>query len=314
MQSHVPRTRLPSLNALRAFEATARHLSLKKAADELCVSHSAVSLQIKSLEGQLGTALFTRHARGVELTSKGLLFYPVLKKAFDDIAEVTQLIRERDQRGVVTLQVYATFAIRWFLPRLSKLNEQEPSLQVRLHTDQRDADLEHNEIDVAIMIGRPSDKLISQPLFKAFLRPMCSPDFLEHHGPIKQPEDLIGKQLLHVYPSPDDWPNWFSGVGLARAGLAGSLQLESYEVAINSAEQGLGIMLGQEPYVEHALATGRLVEVLPEYPIENPNQWHLVARKERWDQPKVIALRNWLVKEIKTDPSLHVIDQSDGNG
>jgi LysR family glycine cleavage system transcriptional activator len=292
------------LNALRVFEATARHLSLKKAADELCVSHSAVSLQIKTLEEQLGTALFTRHARGVELTAKGLLYYPVLRRAFDEIGEVTQLIQERDQRSVVTLQVYATFAIRWFLPRLSRLNAREPTLQVCLHTDQRDADLEHNDIDVAIMIGNPPDKLISLPLFKAYLRPVCSPSYLARVGPITEPSHLMGKQLLHVYPSPDDWPNWFSQVGMSRTGLAGSLQLESYEVAINSAEQGLGIMIGQEPYIDQALASGSLVELLQDFRVENPNQWYLVARRERWKQPKVEALRDWLIEEIRTDPSL----------
>lgn len=304
MENLVSRARLPSLNSLRAFEAAARHLSLKKAAVELCVSQSAISHQIKTLETQLGTALFLRQARGVELTSKGQLYYPALRSAFNTIAEATALVREQESRGVITIQVYATFAIRWLLPRLARFQQAYPELQVRLHTNQRDADLEHNDIDAAIMIGKPPPAMASQELFRAQMRPVCSPGFLQREGPIESPEDLMGKLLLQVYPSSEDWPNWFSGVGLSNRGLAGSLQLESYEVAINSAESGMGIMLGQEPYIAKSLQAGTLVEPLPLSTVENPNRWHLVSRPERWETSKLRTLRLWLEEQITEDPDL----------
>lgn len=305
MKNPALRTRLPSLNSLRAFEAAARHLSLKKAASELCVSQSAISHQIKTLEEQLGVALFLRRARGVELTSKGQLYYPTLRSAFDAIAESTALVREQESRGVITVQVYATFAIRWFLPRLAGFQALEPNLQIRLHTNQNDADLAHNDIDAAIMIGTPAPGLASQKLFRARMRPMCSPAFLAEQGPINEPEDLVGKPLLQVYPSSEDWPNWFAGVGLSSMGLAGSLQLESYEVAISSAISNIGVLLGQEPYVARSLRAGTLVEMLPGHSVENPNAWHLVSRRERWDSPKLRVFRDWLCNEIAADTDLH---------
>jgi len=298
------RTRLPSLNALRAFEAAARHLSLKEAASELCVSQSAVSHQIKTLESQLGVTLFHRQARGVELTSKGQLYYPALRNAFDTLAEATALIRGEDRQGILTVQVYATFAIRWLLPRVARFQEAEPALQLRLHTDQRDADLEDNDIDAAIRIGSPPDGLAAEELFSARMRPVCSPGFLEREGPITRPEDLVGKPLLQVYHSQEDWPNWFAGVGMGSEALVGALQLESYEVAINSAVSGIGIMLGQEPYLAKSLAAGTLVEALPGARVDNPNRWFLVARPERWNSAKLSAFRRWLRDEISADDQL----------
>jgi len=298
------RARLPSLNALRAFEAAARHLSLKDAAAELCVSQSAVSHQIKALESQLGVALFHRQARGVELTNKGQLYYPALRNAFDTLVDATALIRGEDRHDILTLQVYATFAIRWLLPRVARLQQAEPMLQLRLHTDQVDADLEHSDIDAAIRIGRPPAGLAAEELFRARMRPVCSPGFLQREGPVMCPADLVGKPLLQVYPSQEDWPNWLAGVGMGTEALADALQLESYEVAINSAVSGMGVMLGQEPYLAKSLAAGTLVEALPDACVDNPNPWFLVARPERWDSDKLRAFRHWLREEINADATL----------
>jgi LysR family glycine cleavage system transcriptional activator len=304
MAQRSPRTRLPSLNALRAFEAAARHLSLKDAASELCVSQSAVSHQIKILESQLGVALFHRQARGVELTTMGQLYYPPLRSAFDTLVQATALVRGEDRQGILTIQVYATFAIRWLLPRVAGFQQAEPRLQLRLHTDQRDADLEHQDIDAAIRIGAPPEGLAYEELFSAWMRPVCSPGFLQREGPFEKPDDLIGKPLLQVYPSKEDWPNWFAGVGIGSDALADALQLESYEVAINSAVSGMGIMLGQEPYLGKSLRAGTLVEMLPNSRICNPNRWYLVARPERWESGKMRAFRRWLRNEIDSDDQL----------
>lgn len=304
MENLLTRARLPSLNALRAFEAAARHMSLKKAAAELCVSQSAISHQIKALEAHLGVALFLRQARGVELTSRGELYYPALHTAFNAIAEATALVEQRESRSIITLQVYATFAIRWLLPRLIRFQELQADFQVRLHTDQRDADLQHNDIDAAIMIGEPPQELVAEELFRAYMRPVCSPGFLDREGPLMEPEDLVGKPLLQVYPSPEDWPNWFAGMGLDSRALVGSLQLESYEVAVNSAESGMGIMLGQEPYIAKSLNAGTLIEPLPGCTVENPNRWYLVSRPERWESAKMRTLRRWLKEQIADDENL----------
>jgi len=147
------RKKLPPLNALRTFEAAARNGSFKHAAAELCVSHSAVSHQIKQLESRLGVELFVRKARSVELSKRGQEYYPVLRAAFDQIAEGTERIFTPDQPGIITVQSYSTFAIRWLIPRLPSFRERHPEVFVRLHTSQWDVDFEHEDIDVCVLIG-----------------------------------------------------------------------------------------------------------------------------------------------------------------
>jgi LysR family glycine cleavage system transcriptional activator len=144
------RSRLPSLNALRTFESAARHASFKGAADELCVTHSAVSHQIKQLEQALGVELFLRKPRSVELTRIGRSYYPILREAFDRISEGTDLVLNSKSHSTLTVQVYSTFAIRWLIPRMTSLSDKYPELKIRLHTSQSDVDFEHDDVDVCV--------------------------------------------------------------------------------------------------------------------------------------------------------------------
>jgi len=176
MSNYKRKKRLPSLNALRAFEAAARHMSFKQAAEELNVSQSAVSHQVKGLEDSLGIALFARRTRGVELTRKGTMYYPVLRSAFESIAEATDMILEEHSVSVLTLHVYSTFTIRWLLPRLARFQESRQDVQVRLHTAQSDVNCGQNDVDAAIVIGQPREKALQYDyLFSCELSPVCSP-------------------------------------------------------------------------------------------------------------------------------------------
>ncbi len=299
------RRRLPSLNALRAFEAAARHLSFKEAANELSVSQSAVSHQVKALEDQLGLDLFTRRTRGIELTAKGRLYYPVLRNALDSIAEGTEMIRNASTVSVLTLQVYSTFTIRWLLPRLARFQRANRETQVRLTTAQMDVNFEQADVDAAIMIGHPSNpNLHYVHLFDTELFPVCSPDFLEREGPFQQPGDIRADQLLQVYHSPDDWATWLEGNGSDALDTELGLQLESYDLALSSAVQGMGIALGQQSYVERDLASGTLVEVFPGRRVKNPRRWYLACRKEKQNLQKLVNFREWLLQEIREDTSI----------
>ncbi len=242
------RHRLPSLNALRAFEAAARHLSFKDAADELSVSQSAVSHQVKALEESLGFLLFTRQTRSIELTRRGKLYYPILRNAFESIAEGTEMILERGSIQVLTVQVYSTFTIRWLLPRLARFQQQHESIQVRLTTAQSDVNFAHDDVDAAIMIGKPDNPALHYDyLFDAEMYPVCSPEYLDKLGPEFTPMDLQARQLLQVYPSAEDWPAWLEAMQVGLLNTDQGLQLESYDVAFSSAVQGMGIALGQQP-------------------------------------------------------------------
>ncbi len=305
MTDYKQKRRLPSLNALRAFEVAARHMSFKAAADALNVSHSAVSHQVKALEDMLGIALFVRKTRAVELTRKGKLYYPILRNAFDTIAEGTHMILEDNSVDVLTIQVYSTFTIRWLLPRLARFQDAHREVQIRLHTSQLDVNFEHSDVDAAIMIGRAtSDGLCHDYLFEAELSPVCSPAYLEKRGPVNSPAELIHHPLLQVYPSSQDWHAWLAANDCTQVNPDTGQQLESYDVALTSAVQGMGIALGQQPYIAQDLQNGNLVELFPELRVRNPKNWNLAYRNDKRGQPKLEVFRDWLLGEVQADDSL----------
>jgi len=300
------RKRLPPLNALRTFEAAARNGSFKHAAEELCVSHSAVSHQIKQLEEHLGVELFVRKARSVELSKPGRDYYPVLRGAFDRIAEGTERIFRPDVPGILTVQGYSTFAIRWLIPRLSGFRDIHPEISVRLHTSQSDVDFEHEDIDVCVLIGDPSrselryDFLFSSPIF-----PVCSPSLLKDGKVFDKPEDLAKHTLLQVYPSERDWWTWLEKNGVKGVDPDSGLQLDSYDMAMNAAMQGHGVALGMEPFVNRDLEAGLLVEPLPDRHVFTQGDWYLACRKEQAKTDKVMKFRAWMLREIGNDKSMH---------
>lgn len=150
--------RLPSLNALRAFEAAARHCSFRNAASELNVSHSAISHQVKALEHQLNIELFIRSARAVELTLPGRRYYHELRDALDRIDSATRELLNPQDRRILTVQVYSTFAVRWLVPRLERFRTTQPDIQIRLISAQTNVDFSHEDVDAAVWIGDPDEQ------------------------------------------------------------------------------------------------------------------------------------------------------------
>ena len=299
------RKRLPPLNALRTFEAAARNGSFKHAAEELCVSHSAVSHQIKQLERHLGVELFVRKARSVELSKLGRDYYPVLRGAFDRIAEGTDRIFKPDLPGIITVQAYSTFAIFWLIPRLPGFGDQHPELRVRLHTSQWDVDFEHEDIDVCIVIDDSSrSDLHYDFLFSSQIFPVCSPSLLHDGKPFDSPDELARHTLFQVYPSEKDWWTWLEKNGIEGVDPDSGVQFDSYDMALTTAMQGHGIALGMDPFVTHDLEVGLLVEPLPGRRVFTRGDWYLACHKEKARSEKVVKFRNWMLAEISRDPTM----------
>lgn len=296
--------KIPPLNALRSFEAAARHCSFRLAAEELCVSHSAVSHQVKLLERYLGMDLFVRKARAVELTRSGRQYYPILREAFEKISDGTEKLLAPLRPEVLTVQLYSTFAIRWMIPRLSDFQKTEPGVSVRLTMSQRDVDFDQEEVDACIRVGRsPAVDLDQQHLFSNELFPVCSPKTLSELK-LESPSDLSKAPILQVYPSEGDWSIWLEenevdGV-LPNAGL----QFDSYDHALSAALQGIGVALAMQPFVSRELSAGLLVEPFPEQRVANPNKWYFVTRKEKAQQPKIKKFRDWLRTAVEADPDI----------
>lgn len=302
--------KIPPLNALRSFEAAARHSSFRDAADELCVSHSAVSHQIKLLERYLNVELFLRKARAVELTKAGKQYYPILREAFELIADGTEQLLAPQRPDILTVQLYNTFAIRWMIPRLADFHKQHPEVSVRLTMSQQDVDFNHDDVDGCIRVGKSSSADIDHLyLFTNELFPVCSPQYaLYESKQLTQPEDLNKSALLQVYPSEQDWYTWLNVNETEGVDPAAGLQFDSYDHALSAAAQGIGVALAMQPFVSRELSAGILVEPFPNKRVRNPNQWYFVSRRDKSRQNKIKKFSAWLVAALRSDPNIPDMD------
>lgn len=299
------RPRLPAFAALRAFEAAARHLSFREAGDELCVTHSAISHQIKDLERDLGEPLFWRKGRRVELTEAGALLFPVLRDAFARIGETAMYLRQRSGSGELTVQVYVTVASRWLLPRLHRFEAANPDLRLRLSTSHRSWDFDADNADVGMIYREPplDPELIYWPLFRAKLIAVAEPALVQGGFGLRQPADLVNHRLLSVYTAQGDWIRWLEAAGIGELASRRSLGFDSYLLALEAAIDGRGVALVPNFVAATDLRTGRLVKPFA-LEVPQPGAWYLVCRRERALDRGVRDLRQWLVAEVAADPDL----------
>jgi LysR family glycine cleavage system transcriptional activator len=299
------RIRLPPLSALRAFEAAARHLSFRDAGDELCVTHSAVSHQVKLLERELGGPLFWRKGRRVELTEAGAMLYPVLRDSFARIGETAARIKERGASGDLTVQVYVTVASRWLLPRLHRFEAKNPDLHLRLSTSHRSWDLDAENVDVGMIYKEPplDPDLAWWPLFRACLVAVASPGLVQGGMGLRQPAELVNHRLLGVDAAEADWPLWLEAAGAGQLARRRGPLFDSYLLALEAAIDGQGVALVPDFLARADLKAGRVVQP---FPLRVPQRggWHLVCRKERQQDGRIARFRDWLLNEVAADSGL----------
>ncbi|MEA9586802.1 LysR family transcriptional regulator AmpR [Xanthomonas sp. WHRI 10064A] len=286
----MPRPRLP-LNALRAFEAAARHQNLTRAAGELCVSQAALSHQIKALEQQLGTSLFHRLPRGVALTDEGAALAPVLGEAFDRIAATLERFADGRYREVLSVGVVGTFATGWLLPRLPAFHAAHPDIELRLSTHNNRVDLAGEGLDLAIRFGDGDwQGQIAQALIEAPFAPVCAPSMARG---LRTPADLAQLPLLRSYRL-DEWPQWFRAAGVAEVPARGAMFDSSLTLA-SAAAAGSGVALLPLPMFRQDLDAGRLVCPFP-IQIDAGRYW-LTRLRSRPESDADARLRDWLVAE-----------------
>jgi len=260
---------LPPLTALRSFEAAARHGSFSRAADELHVTHGAVSRQVKVLEEWAGTALFDRHGKRVTLTRAGQIFADKVGMAFEDIVAAASALRaDQGAARVLTLNVLPTFAMRWLLPRLAKFQFAHPQIELRLITSDQPLDrMAPGQFDIAVRRDGSLDMegLASGVIFTEQELPVCSPVFAATH-PVEKPADLKHLPLLIADTRSGSWDRWFAAAGESAVGEEVALrQFDHFYLALQAAVDGLGFALGPLPLIKEDLAEGRLV-----LPLEGP--------------------------------------------
>ncbi|MCA2371319.1 LysR family transcriptional regulator [Agrobacterium genomosp. 3 str. CIP 111-78] len=279
------------LNGLRAFEASARHLSFTRAAIELCVTQAAVSQQVKVLEKRLGVSLFQRLPRGLKITAEGEALLPTVTSSFDQMATTLDRIEAGQVRELLFLGVVGTFAVGWLLPRLKEFQKQHPFIDVRVSTNNNRVDMAAEGLDFAIRFGQGSwHGTDAFRLFEAPLSPLCTPKLAET---LKTPADLVEATLLRSYRS-DEWSTWFAAAGVApaaqvNAGIVFDTSLGMMEAAL----QGLGVALAPPSMFSRHLMSGAIIQPFP-VTISLGSYW-LTRLQSKPQTSAMLAFSDWML-------------------
>src|SRR5215217_480638 len=251
--------RLPALNALKSFEAAARHESFTRAAEELCVTQGAVSHQVKALEEQLGLKLFYRERQGLAITESGRDYLAVVRDAFDRISLGTERLLQRQSSGVLTVSTSPDFAAKWLVNRLDLFAEANPEIDLRVSAAMHHVDFAREEVDLAVRHGDGNwpglevTRLCSEQLF-----PVCSPTLLSGRRRLATPADLLKFPLIHM-DSRTDWNNWLREAGLDEGSVTHGPVLNRASMVIDAAINGQGIALARTTLAAWDLINGRIV-------------------------------------------------------
>lgn len=292
--------RLPPLNALKAFEAAARHESFTQAALELCVTQGAVSQQVKALEAELGCRLFNREHRRLVITSAGQAYLMVVRDAFDRLALGTENLLQQHNAGVLTVSTSPNFASKWLVHRLGRFAEQHPAIDLRVAASLQHIDFAREDFDLAIRHGDgnwPSlhvTRLCVEELF-----PVCSPALVRGRRALRSPADLKHHMLLHINET-RTWGEWLDAANVAGVDFLHGPVFNQTSMAIDAAVDGQGVALARSALAAWDLAAGRLIRPFA-LSLKVPYSYWIVCPEATADLPKISTFRAWLLAEAAKD-------------
>ena len=312
---------LPPLIALRAFEATARHMSFTLAADELCLTQSAVSRHVKNLEEHYRLKLFERLTRAIELTEEGATLYAGISKAFDQIEEVSLEIAKVKPTRSLALNILPTLASTWLMPKLVRFTQSHQNIEVRLVTSIEPVAFDRDKVDVAVRVGRlPAQRskedapridlvmthdwkgLNALKLFPDVLVPVCRPGLLKSAAPLA-PSALQSYPLIHTDSRSHAWEDWFRAVKVPYRPATRVLHFGHFFMSVRAAIEGKGIALVPQILVEDELGDGRLMVPVTER-VASDGDYYLLFKKERAKDKAIAAFRTWLMSEVASSSTL----------
>lgn len=289
--------RLPPLNTLPDFEAASRHLSFTKAAEELHVTHGAVSRQVKSLEDYLGLRLFRRLNRALRLTDEGQAYARSVREILDSLAEATRRLRTPRESGALTVSTTYSFTIGWLVPRLGRFRALHPEFDVRLQANDHVIDFARDNVDLSIRYGRGHyPGLATARLIGDDYVPIASPKLARGKHPLKKPEDLRHHVLLHEERTEVDWKMWLMAAGVEGVDATRGPVFSHSIMAIQAAIRGEGVALGRTTLIEEELAAKQLVRLF-DLRLKAEMAYYVVCPPQALEQAKVSAFRDWLLAE-----------------
>jgi LysR family glycine cleavage system transcriptional activator len=293
---------LPPLNALRAFEATARHLSFSRAAEELHVTPAALSHQVRGLEDLLGLKLFHRRARSIELTEPARLIYPGIRSGFEAIRDAVDRLGRGQQDRVLVVSSTPGFTAKWLVPRLYRFLGRYPAIEARITAGATYANFTSDGVDVGIRLspGVHPD-LYVEKLSDEWLLPLCSPSLLDGERPLRSPQDLVHFTLIQVdlpglVPT---WADWMHLAGIEGVDTTRGLRLNVADHALDAAIEGVGVVLAYKVVASRDIGLGRLVVPFgPEIPVPG-RAYHFVCPRGHEKRAPIKAFRDWAFAEIE---------------
>ncbi|GAA3548514.1 LysR substrate-binding domain-containing protein [Zobellella aerophila] len=304
---HSNKKTLPPLNALRVFEAAARHSSFKLAAEEIFVTQSAVSRQIQVLEEYYGTPLFIRKTRKVELTSEGRILFQATSQALDCIGAASHEVFVKQKRGYLTIASTITFSTLWLMPRMQNLRDCYPDIQLHLMTCEASPKL-HDAFDIAITLGHEETPgFDATPLFEEETFPVCTPEFLAQHPELKSIDGLFQVPLLELNRNhwkykrwtPINWERWFQANGIENRAHNTVMSFNHFPLVMDAARKHMGVALGWAHLVSHDLEQNRLIRPISDSYVLKDRKHYLIVREELKDTSEVKQFKSWLISQIK---------------
>ena len=290
---------LPSLNAIRTFEAVARFNSFTRAAEELNVTQSAASRLVRSLEEFLEVPLFTREGRRIELTDQGKFYNGLVRDSLDRIeAGTVELISSKAGKGTLSIGMLPTFGTRWLLPRLPSFQEAHPEIMLNIISSDGDLDFTKERIDVAVRFGHGEWKdAIVDPLMSEEIMVVCSPKLMQGPQPVTDYDSLRHHRLIRHSTRPDSWEHWFRSVGAHREDQQWGPSLEHFFMIIQAAIAGLGVALLPSFLIEDDIRSGKLVSPFKDR-IAGPGGYYFITPASKSNLPRVTLFRKWLLEQL----------------
>ncbi len=296
--------RLPPLKALRGFEAATRHQSIRDAADELCLTHPAVSHQVQLIEDALGVQLFAQNGRHIVSTEEGRVLYPYVRAAFESLIEGVEAVHRNALDKPLRVQTYVTASIRWLARRVPHFLQDNPQVKLTLSTCAVEWEFDEVHADVGLVyceaLPDPA-KYHWVPLFEYSLFPVCSPALAAKLGASPKAADLLILPLVAIYTEARNWQTWFASTGIEFDPASPHIVVDTLAVALEMALDGEAIALVNGPFVDQDLLSGRLVKPLDHRAV-CPGGWGLICRKDMKENVRVRTFMDWVVEHAAAAP------------
>ncbi|MEQ1497342.1 MAG: LysR substrate-binding domain-containing protein [Novosphingobium sp.] len=300
MAGKIELRKLPPLKALRGFEAATRHQSIRDAAEELCLTHPAVSHQVQLIEEALGIQLFVQEGRHIVSTEEGRVLYPYVRSAFESLLEGVEAAQRHALDKPLRVHTYITASIRWLAKRVPQFMEDHPEVKLTLSTCAVEWEFDDKHADVGLVycpVLPDPGRYHWQPLFDYALFTVCSPEFLKQCGGQLSIAELMAQPLITITTEEQNWQGWFASAGLEFAPQMPSIMVDTCAMALEMAIAGRGVALINGPFADPELAEGKLVVPVPHREI-CPGSWGLVCRKDMRDNLRARTLIDWIAAHV----------------